>query len=393
VVSPPGRGRLTDARRILSIQALRAFAYGLGSVLIGVTLAEQGLSTLEAGLVLTALLVGVAAASLLLARYGDRLGRRRSYRGLLVAMGLSGAVFASTGSTFWLVAAALTGTISTDVVESGPFTSLEQAMLPFTTRGSTTRLFGTYNIVATLAGSLGALAAGAVELLDVSAQRLLLLYPVVALIALVVSTGLSPAVDTGPRAAGSRPLERSRGVVARLSGLFAIDSFGGGFVVQAYIAFWFTREWGTSPATLGVIFFAVGILQAASFDAAVRLARRIGLVRTMVFTHLPSNGLLAAIPFAPTEAWAIALLLARFALSQMDVPARQALVVGIVDPEERTAAAAYTNTARYVTRPLGTLCAAPLAQASLGAPFVVAGAVKSAYDVVFFTAFRRIHLS
>jgi predicted MFS family arabinose efflux permease len=392
VVPQPGRADLIDARRILAVQGLRAFAYGLGSVVIGVTLAEQGLSTLDAGLVLTALLVGTAVVSLLLARFGDRLGRRRSYRTLLVAMGLSGVMFALTGSVLWFVVAALTGTISTDVVESGPFTSLEQAMLPFTTEGSATRLFGTYNIVATLAGSLGALAAGAAELFDVTAQRLLLLYPVVAVLGLVIAAGLSPALDSTSRSAGTRPLERSRGVVARLSGLFALDSFGGGFVVQAYIAFWFTREWGTSPATLGAIFFAVGILQAASFAGAVRLARRIGLVRTMVFTHLPSNVLLAAIPFAPTEAAAVALLLARFALSQMDVPARQALVVGVVDPEERTAAAAYTNTARYVTRPVGTLCAAPLAQAALGAPFVVAGAVKTVYDLGFFAMFRGVAL-
>jgi predicted MFS family arabinose efflux permease len=301
-------------------------------------------------------------------------------------------VFALSGSVVWFVLAALTGTLSTEVVESGPFTSLEQAMLPFTTSGSATRLFGTYNVVATLAGSLGALAAGAAELLDLAPQRLLLLYPLVALAGLVIAAGLSPALEGVPRTAGTRPLERSRGVVARLSGLFALDSFGSGFAVQAYMAFWFTREWGTSPATLGAIFFAVGILQAASFAAAVRLAQRIGLVRTMVFTHLPSNVLLAAIPFAPSEATAIALLLGRFALSQMDVPARQALVVGVVDPDERTAAAVYTNTARYVTRPLGTLCAAPLAQAALGAPFVVAGAVKSAYDLGFFAAFRRVKL-
>jgi MFS family permease len=392
VVPERGRCRLTDARRILAVQGLRAFAYGLGSVLIGITLADRGLSSLEAGLVLAALLVGTAVVSLLLARFGDRIGRRRAYRALLVAMGLSGAVFALSGSVVWFVLAALTGTLSTEVVESGPFTSLEQAMLPFTTSGSATRLFGTYNVVATLAGSLGALAAGAAELLDLAPQRLLLLYPLVALAGLVIAAGLSPALEGVPRTAGTRPLERSRGVVARLSGLFALDSFGSGFAVQAYMAFWFTREWGTSPATLGAIFFAVGILQAASFAAAVRLAQRIGLVRTMVFTHLPSNVLLAAIPFAPSEATAIALLLGRFALSQMDVPARQALVVGVVDPDERTAAAVYTNTARYVTRPLGTLCAAPLAQAALGAPFVVAGAVKSAYDLGFFAAFRRVRL-
>jgi MFS family permease len=366
VVPERGLGRLTDARRILAVQGLRAFAYGLGSIVIGVTLAERGLSSLEAGLVLAALLAGTALVSLLLARFGDRVGRRRAYRALLAAMGVAGAVFAVTGSVVWFLLAALTGTLSTEVVESGPFTSLEQAMLPFTTSGSPTALFGRYNVVATLAGSLGALAAGAATLLDVAPQRLLLLYPVVAVAGLAIAAGLSPVVDGTPPAVGTRPLERSRGVVARLSGLFALDSFGGGFVVQSYIAFWFTREWATSPATLGAIFFAVGILQAASFAAAVRLSRRIGLVRTMVFTHLPSNLLLAAVPFAGTEAAAIALLLGRFALSQMDVPARQALVVGVVDPEERTAAALYTNTARYVTRPVGTLCAAPLAQAALG---------------------------
>jgi MFS family permease len=392
VVPERGLGRLTDARRILAVQGLRAFAYGLGSIVIGVTLAERGLSSLEAGLVLAALLAGTALVSLLLARFGDRVGRRRAYRALLAAMGVAGAVFAVTGSVVWFLLAALTGTLSTEVVESGPFTSLEQAMLPFTTSGSPTALFGRYNVVATLAGSLGALAAGGATLLDVAPQRLLLLYPLVSVAGLVIAAGLSPVVDGTPRATGSRPLERSRGVVARLSGLFALDSFGGGFVVQSYIAFWFTREWGTSPATLGAIFFAVGILQAASFAAAVRLSRRIGLVRTMVFTHLPSNLLLAAVPFAGTEAAAIALLLGRFALSQMDVPARQALVVGVVDPEERTAAALYTNTARYVSRPVGTLCAAPLAQAALGAPFVIAGAVKSAYDLVFFAVFRRVDL-
>lgn len=386
----PERSRLSgDAHRILAVQALRAFAYGLGSVLIGVTLARRGLSGFEVGLVLAALLAGVALASIAIARTGDRIGRRTWYTALFLVMGFAGAAFALTDETWLLVLAALTGTVSTEVVESGPFTSLEQAMLPSAARAEDpTRLFGTYNTVATLAGSLGALAAGLVAFLDVEPQRLLLVYPVVAVAGAILTLGLSSAVESvagSPRA----PLQRSRGIVRRLSGLFALDSFGGGFVTQAFIAYWFTETYGTSTETLGVVFFALGLLQSVSFQVAVRLAGRFGLLNTMVFTHLPSNLLLALIPFAPTELAAFALLLTRSALSQMDVPTRQAYVVGIVEPEERTAAAAYTNTARYVTRPLGPLVAAPILAVSLGAPFVIAGALKSAYDLALYAAFKR----
>ncbi len=335
------------------------------------------------------MLAGVALASIAIARTGDRVGRRRWYTALFVVMGFAGAAFALTGETWLLVLAALTGTVSTEVVESGPFTSLEQAMLPSAAGGlDATRLFGTYNTVATLAGSAGALAAGLVALLGVEPQRLLLVYVLVAVFGAVLTLGLSDAVE--PEVRGPRPaLERSRRTVRRLSGLFALDSFGGGFVTQAFIAYWFTETWGTSPEVLGVAFFVVGILQALSFQGAVRLAGRFGLLNTMVFTHLPSNVLLALIPFAPNEIAAFALLFARYALSQMDVPTRQAYVVGVVDPDERTAAAAYTNTARYVTRPLGPLVAAPILQVSLGAPFLVAGVIKSAYDVLLYRAFRR----
>jgi MFS family permease len=383
------RGLTGDVRRILAVQALRAFAYGLGSVLIGVSLARRGLSGGEVGLVLAALLAGVALASLAIGRTGDRIGRRRWYAGLLVVMGIAGAAFALTDSTWLLVLAALTGTVSTEVVESGPFTSLEQAMLPSAAAGrDPTRLFGTYNTVATLAGSLGALAAGATVVFDVEPQRLLLVYVVAGAVGVIVTLGLSDTVEAGALAVGP-PLQRSRGTVRRLSGLFALDSFGGGFVTQAFIAYWFTETYGTSSEVLGAAFFAVGILQALSFQVAVRLAGRIGLLNTMVFTHLPSNVLLALIPFASGEATAFALLFARYALSQMDVPARQAYVVGVVDPDERTAAAAYTNTARYVTRPLGPLAAAPIMQVSLGAPFAIAGALKSAYDLSLYALFRR----
>jgi predicted MFS family arabinose efflux permease len=213
-------------------------------------------------------------------------------------------------------------------------------------------------------------------------------YVVVAVAGAILTLGLSEAVEPVARVARA-PLRRSRGTVRRLSALFALDSFGGGFVTQAFIAYWFTETYGTSPEVLGVAFFAVGLLQALSFQVAVRLAGRIGLLNTMVFTHLPSNLLLALIPLAPTEIAAFGLLFARYALSQMDVPTRQAYVVGAVDPDERTAAAAYTNTARYVTRPLGPLVAAPIMQVSLGAPFLIAGALKSAYDLALYAAFKR----
>jgi predicted MFS family arabinose efflux permease len=227
-----------------------------------------------------------------------------------------------------------------------------------------------------------------VPLLDVTPQRLLLVYVAVGVSGAIVARGLSEALEA-ERRTRTAPIEHSRGVVQRLAGLFALDSFGGGFVTQAFIAYWFTETFGTSLQTLGIVFFALGLLQSVSFQIATRLARRFGLVNTMVFTHLPSNVLLAAIPFAPTEAAAFALLLARSLLSQMDVPTRQAYVVGVVEPDERAAAAAYTNTARYVTRPLGPLVAAPIMQVSLGAPFAIAGALKSVYDLALYRSFRR----
>jgi len=383
---PSGERLSPDARQILAAQAARAVAYGLGSVVIGASLARRGLSGTQVGVVLAALLAGTALISLLLARYGDRVGRRRAYRLLLVAMAAAGTVFALTNWLPALIAAALTGTVSTDVVESGPITSLEQAMLPHTAL-DTTRIFGTYNTVATLAGSCGALLA-----VVGSSAHWLLAYPVAAAAGLLVSSRLSTSVERAVELAAKPrpPLHRSRRIVLQLSALFALDSFGGGFVPQTFIAYLFTRKYGASPQTLAVVFFAIGILQAASFQAAVRLARRFGLLRTMVFSHLPSNLLLAAIAFAPNLTSAITLLLARFALSQMDVPTRQAFVVAAVDSSERTAAVAYTNTARYLTRPVAPLAAAAALRVALGAPFLLAGMLKSAYDVGLFLLFRDV---
>jgi predicted MFS family arabinose efflux permease len=222
----------------------------------------------------------------------------------------------------------------------------------------------------------------------------LLVYPVAAGVGLVASARLSGEVEVGheleidPRP----PLHRSRGVVRRLSALFALDSFGGGFVPQTFIAYLFTRKYGASPQTLAIIFFSIGLLQAFSFQIAVRLAGRFGLLRTMIYTHLPSNLLLAAIAFAPNLATATALLLGRFALSQMDVPTRQAYVAAVVEPSERTAAAAYTNSARYAARPTAPLIAGPSLRVALGAPFLIAGTLKSVYDIGLYALFRDVEL-
>jgi predicted MFS family arabinose efflux permease len=389
-----------DLRIILAIQAVRAFLYGFGSILIGAALAARGYSDAQVGLVLTAMLAGFALSSIAVGTRGDRLGRRRLYRILFVIMSAAGTVFALTSWLPALVLAALSGTMSVEANESGPITSLEQAMIPHAVSAAgRSRAFARYNAVAYLAGSVGSLAAGGPDLFRriypalPASQRFLLAFPVVAVVAAMVATRLSPRVEAGEELSLERrfPLVRSKGTVARLSGLFALDSFGGGFVVQTFLVFWFQRKFGASVGLMGVVFFGAGLLQSASSIAAGRLANRIGLLNTMVFTHLPSNVLLILVPFMPNLPAAIAVLLARFAISQMDVPARQAYVVSLVDPGERTAAAAYTNTARYVVRPAGAALGGYLMQTvAVGAPFVAAGGLKIVYDLVLLATFRRV---
>jgi MFS family permease len=388
----------TDLRKLLGIQALRAFAYGFGVVVIGSTLARGGHSTAQVGFVFTAMLAGMALMSIVVGRIGDRVGRRRLYAALLALMGAVGVVFAFAGSIWVLAIAALTGTMSTDANESGPITTLEQAMIGQAPAGARVRVFGRYNAIAFLAGALGSLAAGgpafARRVLHVSVpgdQRWLLIFPVVGVACVVLALRLSSAVEVRGSMSG-RPLERSRANVARLSALFATDAFAGGFVVSAFLTYWFFVKFHASPELMGFVFFLGGLLQAGSSIAAARVGARIGLLNTMVFSHLPSNLLLIAIPFMPSLGPAVAILLIRFILSQMDVPTRQAYIAALVDPEERTAAAAFTNTSRYVARPFGQLLATASMNVAFGAPFVVAGGIKCAYDLVLWRVFRRVPL-
>lgn len=391
-----------DARRVLAAQAVRAFAYGLGAVLLGATLEQRRFSSTKAGLVLAAVLGGTILASVAVARWGDRIGRRRCYAALYAALVVTGVVFAFADSVWPLVAVSLLGGLSTEVVESGPFTSLEQAMLAGELdHRRLARGFGVYNATATAAGSLGALAAAGIGPLRrgwsgaPSEPRFFLLLVPAAIAGIAIAGRLTSAVeaptvevdvDRGRVFGSSRPL------MLRLAALFAMDSFGGGFVVQAFIAFWLAERFHASVGVLGLTFFAIGLLQTASFLAAGPLAERFGLLATMVFTHLPSNVLLVALAFAPNLPTAIALLLGRVVLSQMDVPTRQAYVMALVDPSERTAAASVTNTARYVVRPIGPLLAGVTQSIGLGAPFVIAGSIKGAYDLILWRWFRTVPL-
>jgi MFS family permease len=386
-------------------QGVRAAGYGFTAVLLGALLAARGFSSVQVGVVLTALVAGTALASLAVGRFGDRVGRRRWYAVFFGGIAAAGVVVAAGVPLWVLLVVALTGTLSTDVVDNGPATTLEQAMLAAEDAG-TARVYGRYNAVGAAAGALGSLAVtlpglgphGASG--QVHAWLFLVLVPV-GIAGVALALRLSAAVEApvnkastlGPVTRVRTRLGPSRAVVRRLAGLFAVDAAGGGLVTTGFLSYYFAERYHVSVVALGWLFFAVAVVQAVSVALAPLLARRFGLVATMVGTHLPSNMLLAAVAFAPTFSVASALLLARTTLSQMDVPTRQALVMTVVTPAERTAAAAVTNAARYTVRPIGPLVAGLVQQFALGAPLVVAGAVKAGYDLALWGWARHLGLT
>jgi MFS family permease len=404
-------GLSRDATLLIAGQGVRAAGYGFTAVILGALLAARGYGPLQAGVVLTAMIAGTALASLVIGRLADRVGRRRCYGLFFLAVAAAGAAVAA-GAPFWLLLiVALTGTLSTDVVDNGPATTLEQVMLAGEDAG-TARAYGRYNAVGAAAGALGALAAALPSVgrhggeAAVHPWLFLALVPV-GLAGALCAWQLSPDVEATPAehsdagatatlmATGTPTgrLGESRAVVRRLAALFAMDAAGGGLVTTGFLSYYFAQRYGVSVASLGWLFFTVSIVQAISVMLAPRLARRFGLVATMVGTHLPSNILLASVAFAPSFLVAAVLLVARTTLSQMDVPTRQALVMSVVTPTERTAAAAVTNAARYSVRPLGPLLAGAVQQVALGAPLLVAGAVKGAYDLALWRWARHLPLT
>jgi MFS family permease len=378
------------------------FAYGSVAVVLVLYLAALGLPDPAIGLLLSLTLVGDTIISLWLTTHADRVGRRRV---LLVGSGLmvaAGAVFAVTREPLLLLVAATIGVISPSGNEVGPFLAIEQAALSQKIEAARrTSIFAWYNLVGSVATAIGALAAGflAQALLAGGAAPLESYRAVVvgyAGIGLVLAVGflqLSPAVETpfsdDPSIATRLGLRRSRRVVLRLSALFTIDAFGGGFVTQSLMAYWFHLRWGVEPAVLGAIFFGANILAAVSALSAAGLAARFGLIRTMVYTHLPSNVLLILVPLMPSLPLAVLVLLARFSISQMDVPTRQSYTMAVVDPDERSAAAGVTGIARTLGASVSPLIAAPMVGvAALAAvPFFLAGGLKIAYDLILYRLF------
>jgi MFS family permease len=400
----PG-GLPRDARLLFATRGLRMFGYGLVSVVLVLYLASLGLGDGSIGLLLALTLLGDAAISLWLTTHADAIGRRRVLVAGSLLMVAAGAVFASTDAVVVLAVAAVIGVISPSGHEVGPFLAVEQASLSHAVPDrERTRVFAWFNLVGSLATAGGALAGGvAAGLLIASgsvpadAYRAVILgYAALGLALAGLFTRVSPAVEvaTVPDASVVRRLglHRSQRTVARLSALFALDAFGGGFVVQALVAYWFSVRFGASPALIGGILFVANLLAAASALLAARIAARIGLVRTMVYTHLPSNVLLILVPFMPTLPLAALVLLARYSISQMDVPTRQSYTIAVVDPDERSAAAGVTGIARSVGAALAPIVATPLvgAAALAGLPFVIGGGIKIAYDLLLFRSFRGL---
>ena len=379
---------------------MRLFAYGALAVVLVVYLTSSGVSASQTGLLLTLTLVGDTAVSLYLTTRADRLGRRRMLIVGAILMVAAGVTFAWTRDFLLLVVAGTIGVISPSGNEVGPFLPIEQAALAHVVPSDTrTAVFAWYTLAGSLATAAGSLCGG---VLSQALQRtaatplasyrvVVLLYAALGAVLALLFTRLSPATEVAAPQATTAAfgIGRSRAVVLRLSGLFALDAFAGGFVIQSFAAYWFYLRFGVNPATLGMIFFWANVFAGVSALLASRLAARFGLVKTMVFTHLPSNVLLILVPLMPTLPLAVLVLLARFSISQMDVPTRQSYVMAVVRPEERSAAAGITGVARTTGAAIAPVFAGWMfARPSLvSVPFFIAGTLKIVYDLLLYRGF------
>ena len=398
------RGLDRDGRLLFTTRVLRMFGYGFLAVVLVLYLAALGLDALTIGVILTLTLVGDTLISLWLTTSADRIGRRRVLvAGSLLMVG-AGFVFAITSWVPLLIAAATIGVISPTGNEVGPFLAVEQsALTEATPTVRRTPTFAWYNLAGYVATAVGALSAGLVSqaligmgVAAVDAYRVIVVcYAVVGVAMATVFARVGPAVEPpvapAPDDGIARRLGlgRSKGIVARLSVLFAVDAFAGGFIPQSLMAYWFHLKFGVPPAVLGTIFFGANLLAAVSSLSASRIAARIGLINTMVATHLPSNVLLILVPLMPNVQLAILVLLLRYTLSQMDVPTRQSYVMAVVEPNERSAAAGVTGIARTTGASISPALSAPLIASSAlaGLPFIIAGTLKIAYDLALWRAF------
>jgi MFS family permease len=359
----------------------------MAAVLVGLHLERQGLTASVIGLVLSIGLLSAAIAGVIAATLSARIGRRNTLALAGLLMAFAGLDLALASSPLLLGVAAITGMLGAASVDLGPFASIEQAALAESVEpGRRNVAFARYSLTGGLAAAAGGLLAGTAA--DLNRGRLLFaLYAVIGLITAILAISLSPRAEAPVRAAALSSAQIR--ALAPLSALFAIDAIGGGLVVNAVIAYWLHVRFGAPANVLGPAFAAIALLQAISYEVSGRLANRIGLIRTMVFTHIPSNVLLLLVPLSPSLPWAIGLLLARFSLSQMDVPARQAYVVSIVPPAERAGAVAFTGLVRGLGQSTGPLFAGAAIQGAVfGLPFFLAGTLKLVYDLSLYAAFR-----
>lgn len=393
-----------DIVLLFATRIFRMFCYGSLAVVLVLYLTEAGLTATQVGLLFTLTLIGDAGISLWLTTHADGFGRKRTLLiGALLMLG-AGIIFILTNNIIILTIAAVIGVISPNDKEIGPFLAVEQAGLTqLVPDRSRTKLFAWYNLGGSFSSAFGALGSGwlaqvlqsngwtALE----SYRAILMGYALGGLILLVMFLGVSPAIEAAQKQTQQKKvlgLHRSRNVVFKLSALFSIDAFAGGLIVQSFMAYWFHVKFGVDTGVLGSIFFGANILAGISALLAVKLAEKIGLVNTMVFTHIPSNILLILVPLMPTLPLAIGVLLLRFSISQMDVPTRQSYTVAVVDPDERSAAAGVTAIARSVGAALsptltGLFFSIPVL---FSAPFFFSGGLKIVYDLLLFREFRSI---
>ena len=400
----------SDGRLVILARILRMFGFGFSSVLIGVLLATEGLSLVQVSLLLSIALVGSVIEIIFVTLFADRLGRRLMLVCFALLMALGGLAFAFSHNLIVLLLAAFFGTINpSSTSENTPFIAMEQAILPQTCLPEhITDAFARYNLWAQLAGAAGGLTVGLPDILHHflgvttrdGVQAMFALYALLGLVTAVLSLLMSEKVESAVRkgppsiARVHKPLQiKSRSNVFRLSSLFILDAFASGLVVQTIIAFWFRQRFGTSLSTLGLLFFGASLASALSLPIAARLSRRFGLLKTMVFTHLPSQLLLLLVPLMPTFWLAALFLLCRQSLSKMDVPTRQVYAMELVSPEERTAAAGITTMARSIATSMSPLAAGVLlanALFVLGLPFLVAGGLSTLYDLLLYALFRKV---
>jgi len=392
-----------DARLIYAAGFIRSTTVSLVGVLLAIHLGQIGLSATTIGILIGVGLAGSSVATIAVSLAGDRWGRKRVLLAVAVLTALGYFAVGTTTTAVSLMPLAFVGMLNGMGRDRGPASVLDQAILPQTVPAERrTWALAWYNVVVDSGHALGALAAGAPTLL----MRAATMSPVIAhratflacaaltLLGLVPLAGLSPRIEAADRDATARfslPDERSRGVIARLALLFGLDSIGGGFLGSALVAYWFFQRYGASEADLAVLFFSARVLNALSHVGAAWLARRIGLLNTMVWTHLPSSLFLLAAPAAPTLGVAAALFLAREALVEMDVPTRQSYVMAVVKPSERTFASGVTNVTRNAAWAVGPSVAGALMQhVALAGPLFIGGTLKIAYDLLLYRSFRHL---